>query len=387
MNKKITPVILVILLFGYFTLSTLLNRPEQQSLYYGEAQGNTFHINASTSGLIKEILASPNESIIVGQHVASLINTDLDYQIELAKNQALIAQSQLKKATGPIRDEELTIITNKIESLDENKKILENSKASLYASLKDLRVSQDLAGEVLLDRQQTFDNTKELYEQGAVSKAVLDQTRLALKSAESNFESLKLKQSNMLEEIDSVQTKVALLEIERDSANQTLMVATSGINNEDLTMAQLTSKNAQLAVDRLVNLSNDLSITALQAGTIETINYEIGEFVTPGMPIITCFDPDMISLNIYVKEKDLQKLTIGDRYLTRLAGSDSTDSTEAVITTIANEAMFTPLNTVTIDDRERLVFKVVLTLERAKWIKPGMLLEVDLSILNGDKNE
>lgn len=378
MNKlKIIIIIAVIAVIG-ITVVISQKKTNSSGIYYGEAVGTSFNVSTTSSGLLDSIHVYEGDLVNVNQLIATLRNDDIDYQIELAKKQAEIASLQLFKGTTPARVEELNILKNKIKTLEGNQEILANSYKSANSALSEANLSKNLASDVLVQKQLEYDDTYSLYNGGVVSKSTLDNALLSLKTAQKNYDASILNQTRLSEELASIKKQTGLLSIEIDSAKQTLHMATTGLDEYEKNIAELTLENAELTIKRLEDLAADREISTLQSGIVETINYEVGEFIAPGTPIMTLYNPDELTVKIYVHERDLTTFNVGDVVSISAANNDHIDHVDGKIIHIANHAMFTPLNIVTVEDRERLVFEVKLSLNRSDYLRPGMLLKIDL---------
>ncbi len=160
----------------------------------------------------------------------------------------------------------------------------------------------------------------------------------------------------------------------RDQASNTLAESQGRV--ETLTAA-ITQATARIeSMDKTVDLAQSqlgkTRITAPLSGTVLTKSIEVGEFATPGRPIATLVDLTRAELKIYIPEKDIGKLRLGnearvrtdafpDRYLT------------ARVSRVDAQAQFTPRDIHVPEERTRLVFGVTLALDNPEGqLKPGM---------------
>ncbi len=127
-------------------------------------------------------------------------------------------------------------------------------------------------------------------------------------------------------------------------------------------------KSVELAESQLARTS----VAAPLTGTVLTKSIEPGEFATPGRPIATLVDLTRVEVKIYVPEKDVGKLRLGnearirtDAYPDRLLAG--------AVSRIDQQAQFTPRDIHVPDERTRLVFGVTLAVDNpAGELKPGM---------------
>lgn len=377
-KKLILPIIIIFMALGFYSYYLVLNKDEG-TIYFGEAVGETYKINTTIPGLLEDIYVTEGEMVNIDQIVARIENLDMDYQIELAKTANEIAKAQLTKGTSPVRDEEINILENKIEVLEGSYEILSKSYSSTSLMYEESKINESFAGDTLEKVQLDYSNREKLYENGSLSKSALDSALLLLKSSQSNYDSSVLRRKRLEKDLSILLNERNLISIEIDSVKQQLEMAITGLDVHDKVMAELYYENTETAVDRIIELASKREVRSMQTGIVETMNFEVGEYISPSAPIMTLYDPNMLSVKIYVPETDISYLRIGMDLKVSIASKPDFEPVVGTITKIANQAMFTPSNIVTVKDRERLVFEVELSLSRPDHINPGMLLQVDMS--------
>jgi len=160
----------------------------------------------------------------------------------------------------------------------------------------------------------------------------------------------------------------------RDQASNVLAEAQGRM--ETLTAAIAEAKARIEVMDKTLQLAQSqldkTTITAPLSATVLVKSIEVGELATPGRPIATLVDLTRAELKIYIPEKDIGKLRLGneahvhtdafpDRYLT------------ARVSRIDQQAQFTPRDIHMPEERTRLVFGVTLALDNSQGqLKPGM---------------
>ena len=168
--------------------------------------------------------------------------------------------------------------------------------------------------------------------------------------------------------------KGAVAEVQREEAANALAAARGRIatlqaaSQEAAARAQALEDGVALAQ---VQLGRTV-VTAPISGTILDKSIEVGELAAPGRPIATLVDLAHVKLKIYVDEKDIGRLRLGDEarvrtdaFPGRLIG--------ARLSRIDSEAQFTPRDIHMPNERIRLVFGVTLAIDNADGVlKPGM---------------
>lgn len=107
---------------------------------------------------------------------------------------------------------------------------------------------------------------------------------------------------------------------------------------------------------------------------------EPGEIAPSGGALLVVADLSTVTLTVYVTEVHYGKIHLGDQY--QISVDSFPDRTfPATVTTIANEAEFTPRNAQSVQNRKNTVYAVKLTIPNPNLdLKPGMPADVTLTI-------
>jgi len=108
------------------------------------------------------------------------------------------------------------------------------------------------------------------------------------------------------------------------------------------------------------------------AGSVLLKSTEAGETVNPGSPVVTIGDLDDLWMNVYVGERLVGRLRLGDPVSIRVDAHEK-ESFDGQIVFISQEAEFTPRNIQTKEERTKLVYRVKVAIRnREQKLKPGM---------------
>ncbi len=142
--------------------------------------------------------------------------------------------------------------------------------------------------------------------------------------------------------------------------------------------AQLLAAQAQLAQARAAaGLARDqlheTRVTAPFDGYVVSHNFEVGDLISAGSPVMTIADLVHPYLNVYVSETDLPRVKTGMRADVTIDGMPGQTFT-GTVTEIAGTAEFTPENVQTKEQRtEYLVFRVKIQFtDTTGTLKPGL---------------
>lgn len=138
----------------------------------------------------------------------------------------------------------------------------------------------------------------------------------------------------------------------------------------DSANAKLAAATAQeaLAIDQ----RQKVEIRAPRRGTVLIKAVEPGEYVQPGQPVAVLVDMDRLELRIFVSERDLGFLRLGNNARLRVNAFPD-QYLEATLARIDPQAQFTPRDIHLPDERARTVYGVTLALNNPDGrLKPGM---------------
>jgi HlyD family secretion protein len=171
---------------------------------------------------------------------------------------------------------------------------------------------------------------------------------------------------------DDAEARLVVAEAQRTAAVETLSKVRRLARPEEIRAAEARLAQAQAAADLLAKTIADCAITAPAGGIVTHKAVEAGELVTPGATVVTVAELDSVYVMIYVTEKELGRVRLGDAAEVRIDSYPDRPFT-GKITYISPEAEFTPKNVQTKEDRVKLVFGVKVEIEnREGLLKPGL---------------
>lgn len=153
---------------------------------------------------------------------------------------------------------------------------------------------------------------------------------------------------------------------------------TGSISRKDLDNAETGYRMARAGYDQVSATIENAVIYSPIAGTVLDTNVEVGETAFPGTPILTIADLTRPWMYIYVDEKKLGLVKLGQRvkvFIDSFPGR----AFEGKVVSISNKAEFTPKTIQTRDERVKLVFAVKVMIENPDMaLKPGMPADAEI---------
>jgi HlyD family secretion protein len=160
------------------------------------------------------------------------------------------------------------------------------------------------------------------------------------------------------------------------AASDTLAKVRSGARPQevDAARARVSAVDAQIAT--LQKNIADAVLKAPVAGIVTSKLLDAGELAAPRAPVVVITDLDHAWANVYVDERLVPTLKIGQA---ATLVTDAGQRLPGTITFISPKAEFTPRNVQTADERSKLVYRIKVTADNKEGVlKPGMPIEAEL---------
>ena len=149
-----------------------------------------------------------------------------------------------------------------------------------------------------------------------------------------------------------------------------------------LAVAETQVQISEAALDALEVQLDKMLVTVPVESTVLVRLIEPGEVVSPGAPLVTLAQLDVLTITVYLPEDRYGQIKVGQ------SAQVSVDSFpdvvfDALVTRIADEAEYTPRNVQTEEDRRTTVFAIELSVEDPDGrLKPGMPADVIFQLEN-----
>ncbi|WP_340107595.1 HlyD family secretion protein [Pikeienuella sp. HZG-20] len=151
-----------------------------------------------------------------------------------------------------------------------------------------------------------------------------------------------------------------------DHAKTVLTTAEAGVAaaRAGVDLAKATIAAAQATVERIQSVRADADLVAPRAGRVQYILAKAGEVVGAGGKVVTLTDLTDIYMTIFLPAHDAGLLAIGSE--ARIVLDPIPEYViPATVTFVSSTAQFTPKSVETADERDRLMFRVKLTIPEA----------------------
>jgi multidrug resistance efflux pump len=255
------------------------------------------HLGFNTSGLVAEVLIKEGESVAAGQVLAHLSNQEqLMADVTAAELEVLEAQQALDNLSvnAPLDAAEAykAVIQAPIDvkNAQTNLDNLQHGEVS-DADIDIARANVAFAEKTLNDAEDAYRPWENKPENNLTRASLL--TKLA--EAQKNYDKVVRRLNSLLgnaseEDIVKAEAELALAKAQQAEAERRYAILKNGPDPNEVALAEarLANAEARLASAR-ANLGN-LELRAPFAGTVVSIDLEVGEYVTPGTPLLMMAD-------------------------------------------------------------------------------------------------
>jgi HlyD family secretion protein len=238
-----------------------LLRPEPL-LVQGEADATRLDIAARVDGRVKEIPVERGQNVPANAVLVRVDNPETVAKLEQMRAAAAVAGAQLANV----------LVGTRAEVVAARKAELERAQAALVLA------------------QKTFDRTHTLTEQGNAPQARLDQMTDALHENERAV----------------------------DQAKSAHDQAVNGYTKEERAIARTNVEKANADIQSVQSIIDQLVVYAPVASQVYQRNVEPGEYVSPGVPLITLIDLADVWIHFDLREDLVKSLKVGDRFDVRI---------------------------------------------------------------------
>ena len=250
-----------------------LLRPEPL-LVQGEVDATRLDIAARVDGRVKEVPVERGQNVPAGAVLVRIDNPETLAKYEQMKAAKAVADAQLANV----------LVGTRVETIAARKAEMERAQAALVLA------------------QKTFDRTNTLTQQGNAPQARLDQVTDSLHEAERALD----------------QTKSAYEQ------------AVNGYTKEERAISGANVEKANADIQSVQSVIDQLQVYAPVASQIYQRNVEPGEYVSPGVPLVTLIDLADVWIHFDLREDLVKGLKVGDRFDVRIPALDDRSVTVEV---------------------------------------------------------
>lgn len=287
----------------------------------GTVEATQAELGFQLSGRLETIAVREGDKVSSGKRLASLEQSELIAQRDVARAQVAAAQAGLAELTAGSRREDIA-----------------HARAVLAVATERREFAQ-----------RDVERLTPLAEQSLISRQAFDHQRMELRVSEG----------------------------EVTKAKEDLQILETGPRIERIAAQRATLAQAMATVQRIDAMLSQTVLDAPFTGTVTVRHREPGEALSPGAPVLTIRNFDDRWVRVYIPGDEVGQLALGQS-ATITADADPTKRYAGRISYIASVAEFTPRNVQSTKDRVKLVYEVRVRVagDTNVDLKPGLPADV-----------
>jgi HlyD family secretion protein len=325
----------------------------------GQVRGTEVLLSAKSGGVVEVVAVREGERVARGDLVAQIGAADVEARLAQARALAEAAAAQLSRIDTAIEQARLGAHVKRgtlAHGVHQAEEALARAEAEVLVAQAQQR--QDRAA---------LERFEKLARGGFVSDSYMDEVRARQRTSAARLEA-------------TVRARE-----EARAAAQRARAATGEAAVRDKDEPRLQAERAALAAQleaaraRAAEIEvalREARLVAPSKGTVVNRLAEPGELAAPGRAIAMLIDLENLFVRVYVAEKDLGKLRLGNPARIRVDAFPGRFFAGRVVE-VAQQAEFTPKDVHMQDEREKLVFGVKVRIDNpGGHLKPGMPADV-----------
>jgi HlyD family secretion protein len=261
-SDRIPSIIVAVIIVAVAALSIYYLVRGQPLLVQGEVDATRFDIAARVDGRVGEIPVARGQNVVANAVLVRIDNPETIAKHEQAVAAKVVADAQL----GNIK------VGTRAEVIAARKAALEHAQSSLVLA------------------QKTYERVRQLAEQGNAPQARLDQATDSMHEAERAV----------------------------DQAQSAHEQAVNGYTREEREIAAANVGKALADIKAVQSLIDQMVVYAPVASQVYQRNVEPGEYVSPGVPLVTLVDLNDLWIHFDLREDLVKTINVGDRFDVRI---------------------------------------------------------------------
>ncbi len=337
----------------------------------GFIEADEIRLGSRVGGRVAQVSAAEGQRVEAGDVLLQLEPFDLNERRAQAESELRRRQAALEKLTAGFRKQEIAMAQAAVQRVQAQlDKLIAGPRPQEVATAK---AERELAIAELERAQLHYERLESLLGKGAANREEFEEAQRQLKVAQARAQVAR-EQLGLLQE-GSRTEDIAAARATLSEAKEALALKVAGYRTEDVAEARAAVDAAAAGLAAIDRQLAELTILSTVSGTVEAIDLQPGELVTPNAPAVSLLDGEHLWVRAYVPEDRLGIRL--DQEVRVTVDSYPGQSFSGRISFVARQAEFTPGNVQTPEERSRQVFRIKVTLTSGlELLRPGMAADV-----------
>ena len=303
----------------------------------GRLQLQSIDVASLRAGRVSQVLVHEGDLVEKGTPLVTLSSEELDTQLQAAEAAKAQAQAAKVRALGAV-SRAMSSQKRAEGGYARTQSGITQAEAQIAAQVAQLTIAKN-----------NLDNTRALRKDELVSVAELQQREQAYDAAKAAV--LAAQAGKGQASAGSQEAQAAIAE-----AQSGVQEAKAAVAEADAAIMQ-----AQSQIDRVKSIQSDLYVRAPQSGRVEYTIATVGNVIAPGNKVITLVDPADVYLEIFLPTDSSSQVQIGSAARVVLDGIEAVFP--AKVSFVASQSQFTPKSVETKNEREKMMYRVKLSID------------------------
>lgn len=339
----------------------------------GPVRGAEVTLGAKIGGVAEVVAVREGQAVRAGDLVAQIGAKDLEARLAQARAEADAAATLIDEV-----DAQLKAMNTAIEQARLSTGVTEETLAhgvhrtgeALQRAQAEVQVAQ--AGQK--QARAAYERFEALSRQGFVSPSYMDEVRAQTRVADAKLAAAIRAREEARAAEQGAQAAAGEATVRRLDEPRLRAEKARQQASREVLISKLWAAKAEVNV--VGSALADTRLIAPSDGTVIDRLVEPGELVAPGTPIATLIDLRDLYVRVYVAEREIGKLRLGDPARITVDAFPNRFF-EGKVVEVAQRAEFTPKEAHMKDEREKLVFGVKVRIVNPQgYLKPGMPADV-----------
>ena len=283
-----------------------------------------------SGGRVGEVLVEEGQQVEAGQPLARLETDELALQVAQAEAALASAEGQLAQLLATPRPEEIALYEANVQAMQGQVSAAAANRDQLTAGASETQITSAEAQVASTQADQhsaqyTYDSIPEgedsegtysLKTEEEDSNDAKEQAGYELYAADVALAAAQTQLEGLLagadaDEIRAAQANVGNAAAQRDAAQAQLDLLLAGPTEEEIQATQTAVDQARVALEQARLLLEQSTLTIPMAGTVTSLDMDLGEMVSPGQSVVVLSDLTALEVDVYLDEADVVWVVVG----------------------------------------------------------------------------
>lgn len=348
----------------------------------GNIEATDARLGFRIQGKLAQRLVDEGDSVIKGQVLARLDNTDQIISAALAQASLDQSRAVLAELEAGSRPQEISLALAKVNQAKQALLELTNGSRpqeidSARAELESALEAEKSASATLEQARADADRYRKLFMEKSVSEQSFEAYTTQYRTAGHRYNEARARvdaarQALSLRTEGPRKEKVRMASYALDEAQAQYELVRQGPRQEKIDLARAQVRAAEEVLNQARQQVRYTDLAAPMDGVVLSKSAEPGEYLTPGSPVLTLGDIRNPWLRAYVNEKDLGAVRL-KQTVSVVTDAFPGRKFTGVVSFISSQAEFTPKSVQTFEERVKLMYRIRISLDNPDLeLKPGM---------------